>query len=497
MAKTPGCRNCLFGCLVVALLALGFCFCCLFFEYCLLLVIVVFLLAWRVFDSCVPEPLSFDNPGDSDHEEQLDLDDIELPAKVDCWESFERDCKLWDATSYLSMEACLPLWTNLQTEMFTIGDIDSVTRTFFEVVASHLPNVRLGGIEYGNSRIKLVAFDKGRDSPICFCQVVEPGFFPANSSRSLVDWYHEQEKETHKWRRKDSSGEGGQSDFNNTVDKAVYSIGQLNCMLRVVAERHIGYGGLFDGFSFWFFKRCGQTNQLSISHALSYQSQAPTLLRAISYILYLAEREAEHIPLLPVAVAVDDEKTEEQQRKKARTFDDHPSLQCDNALKPYTTLNWGQFGRVVLGEWRNKPVAIKYALRNTRLADELLREAGFYHKLKHLQGTTIPLLYYAGELFEGQHFGLCLEPVGRSLRKMNLQCRLARKVFKDQDVMQERLLHALARIHEAGVGFVSNRIDVCYDEDTERLCIVGFSLANENPTDRNKSFDEAAILDNC
>jgi len=153
---------------------------------------------------------------------------------------------------------------------------------------------------------------------------------------------------------------------------------------------------------------------------------------------------------------------------------------------------------VVLGEWRNKPVAIKYALRNTRLADELLREAGFYHKLKHLQGTTIPLLYYAGELFEGQHFGLCLEPVGRSLPAIVIQCRLAGKVFEGRDAMRERLLQALVRIHEAGVGFaLSNPIDVCYDEDTDRLCIVGFSLANENPTNRNKSFDEATIPDNC
>jgi len=62
---------------------------------------------------------------------------------------------------------------------------------------------------------------------------------------------------------------------------------QLNKYLSETT-RFNGYGIVTTGHRFWFVCRAGDSNVLSVSKSLHYQSVSPTLLRAMAYLISLS-----------------------------------------------------------------------------------------------------------------------------------------------------------------------------------------------------------------
>jgi len=166
---------------------------------------------------------------------------------------------------------------------------------------------------------------------------------------------------------------------------------------------------------------------------------------------------------------------------------DQPHSKHTNEIKCwYKILGCGRTGPVILGDSPIGPVAIKFApSHSTKLVKELQHEASIYRKCAHLQGIAIPQLFYAGPIYQGDYYGLCLQVLDSNLAGQ-----------KDKIVhYYPSAKQSLALLHKSGIAHNDLRLDnFCLLGDQTFIIDLGFATNDNDPEVLQKEAKQLDVL---
>ncbi|GJE90087.1 hypothetical protein PsYK624_062100 [Phanerochaete sordida] len=178
--------------------------------------------------------------------------------------------------------------------------------------------------------------------------------------------------------------------------------------------------------------------------------------------------------------------------------DGHESLSAvsaflDDTLRGYTSVTFHATQRISDGDSRvyrgkldlspNEPIEVVCKIAFNEDSDRLEDEAELYtHKMKHLQGTTIPRFY---GLFSGTYINMLGKT--RAIRCIILEAWGASMTTLKRVPMSRRITiaEAVLRIHAAGVQHNDLRLaNILISADKSEVRIVDFDDASEHPCAR-------------
>lgn len=217
------------------------------------------------------------------------------------WDDFLTEVKDWNPKPFLCYPIELPLWTNIESRMAGEEDLAQVVSHILRIVSLASGTTLHGQMtsspkrdedSTGEVRGTRPNFTFTRDeNPIAVVQIKAPQFGGGNSLARLARLYGSEVVE----------------DDDKLVTSAFATLQQHNTYLE---KSNVTVGVISDYAHFWFVRKVqkeeegdeGDENEqatLRVSEALPCQSNAPTVLRALGYVVSLAIQDFQATPRAP------------------------------------------------------------------------------------------------------------------------------------------------------------------------------------------------------
>jgi hypothetical protein len=296
----------------------------------------------------------------------------------------------------------------------------------------------------------------------------------------------------------------GEQVIHQQQEAAAAALEQLNHYLHSINPTAVTYGAIFTYFDFWFVRRDPESNMLAVSAALQFDSESPTLLRALAYLCHKSMESAQQHPYLTLPAdpaggdagsgASADKDSEAKHGGAGGEHGKDPSNKDDGSdaqgrstekrvktshLHVYPSLGVGRTGPVALVASRSGLSALKFVSLDSDIVGELRHEVSMYHELQVVQGIAIPQLFHAGVLFGGGFFGMYLEVVGPNLAEL-----LAHNMLHAEDLqkLRDNCLRSLEAVHAQGILHNDIRLEnVCLAAERVRIVDFGFARHCQDP----------------